>query len=283
MPRQLDKEWLLKQAATNTDREKILNILEMRDTAIKEHLFHTGDNVITLKLGRNMLSMRECAAPASIEVYHEIFRENNHFLHSNFSATDVGTVVDVGANEGFYALRVANINPSARIFCIEPNPLVFEILIQNVENNRLKNVTPVNMAISSDGKPVNMEFVPQIPSIGGAKLRDVDRSWLKDEVIHKQTVKSLTIEQIFAQYSLESVDILKIDVEGMEDEIVGSLAPVASKIQRIVIERHSKDLRNIVTDGMLHLGFELVYEEDPSFEQYYGDLYFLNSIVGTTR
>lgn len=283
MPKQLDNEWLLKQAATDTDREKILNILEMRETAIREHMFYTGDSIVTVGFGRNLISMRECAAPASIEVYHEIFRENNHFLHSDFSATDVGLIVDIGANEGLYALRVANTSPSARILCIEPNPLAFEILVQNIENNRLKNVTPVNRAISSDGRPVDMEFIPQIHSIGGAKLRDVDRPWLKDDVIYKQTVQSVTIEQIFAQYSLETVDILKIDVEGMEDEIVGSLVPVAAKIRRIVIERHSKDLRNIVTDGLLRLGFELVYEEDPSFEQYYGDLYFLNSIPETAR
>lgn len=97
-------------------------------------------------------------------------------------------------------------------------------------------------------------------------------------MINKQTVQLATIEQIFTLYSLTNVGILKIDVEGMEDEIVGSLTqPVAAKIRRIVIERHSKDLRNIVTDGLLRLGFELVYEEDPSFEQYYGDLYFVNS------
>jgi len=96
-------------------------------------------------------------------------------------------------------------------------------------------------------------------------------------------VRSITVEQIVAQYSSRYIDILKIDVEGMEDEIVKSLTPVAGKIRKIVVERHSKDLRNIVTDGLLRLGFELVYEEDPSFEQYYGDLYFLNSIPETAR
>lgn len=167
MAKHLDNEWLLSQAATQLDREKILNILEMRETAIREHMFYTGESIIMIGLGDNMISMRECAAPASIEVYHEIFREDNHFLHSDFSATDVEFVVDIGANEGFYALRVAQTNPSARILCFEPNPLAFGILVQNIKNNRLKNVTSLNMAISSDGRPVDMEFVPQIPSIGG--------------------------------------------------------------------------------------------------------------------
>jgi FkbM family methyltransferase len=283
MPKQLDNEWLLRQAVTDSDRETIRNILAMRDRAIREHTFYTEEGIITVGLGRNLISMRQCAAPASIEVYHEIFRENNHFLLNDFSAEDAKLVLDIGANEGLYALRVANANPSAQIICIEPNPLAFEILVKNLENNRVQNVTPINRAISSDGRAVDMEFVPQIHSIGGAKLREVDRPWLKDDFIHKQKIESVTVGQIFSQHSLENVDILKIDVEGMEDEIVEDLDPVAKRIRRIVVERHSKDLRDIVINRLLSLGFELIYEEDPSFEQYYGDLYFLNSIPGTLQ
>jgi FkbM family methyltransferase len=276
MPKQLDNEWLLHQAATNTDREKFLKILEMRETAIRNHSFHTGDNIITLELGANTISMRECAAPASIEVYQEIFREDDHFLHKDFITSDAECIIDIGANEGFYMLRVVKANPAARIICVEPNPFAFEILLKNIGNNGLKNVLPINAAATFDGRSVDMEFVSQIPAIGGAKLRDVDRPWLRDDVIEKRTVPSITVEQIFAQYSIDNVDILKIDVEGMEDEIVRSLEPIAPKIHRVVIERHSKELRNIVTDELLRLGFELVFEEDHSFERYYGDLYFVN-------
>ncbi|MCX5809854.1 MAG: FkbM family methyltransferase [Proteobacteria bacterium] len=279
MPKQLDREWFARQAATDADREKVMNILKMREQAIREHIFYTGDNIITLRLGSNLLSMRECSAPATIEVYYELFREDDHFLHKDFFALDVRFVVDIGANEGFYALRIAANSPSARIICVEPNPFAFEILSMNIENNGLKNVVPINVAVSCDGRLVDMEFVRQIPAIGGAKLRDVERSWLKEDIVHKRVVRSVTVEQIVAQYSFRHIDILKIDVEGMEDEIVKSLAPVAKKIRKIVVERHSKNLRDIVTNNLSQFGFELVYEEDPQCERYYGDLYFVNKDV----
>jgi FkbM family methyltransferase len=280
MPKQLDNEWLLKQAATDVDHEKIMNILEMRDRAIREHMFFTGDSIITVGLGRSLISMWECAAPASIEVYHEIFREDDHFLHKDFFASDVRFVIDIGANEGFYAMRIAANSPAAQIICVEPNPFAFEMLLKNIENNGLKNVVPINAAVSSDGRLVDMEFVRQIPAIGGAKLHDVKRAWLREDVVQKRVVRSITVEQIVAQYSSRHIDILKIDVEGMEDEIVKSLAPVAGKIRKIVVERHSKNLRNTIADELLLRGFELVFEEDPLFERYYGDLYFVNKATG---
>ena len=283
MPKQLDNEWLLKQAATDADRENVMNILEMREKAIRDHLFYIGDNVITLKLGTNLLSMRECAAPATIEIYQEIFREDNHFLHREFLASDVEFVMDIGANEGFYALRVAANNPSTRIICVEPNPLAYEMLIRNIENNSLKNVIPINAAVSSDGRLVDMEFVSQVNSIGGAKLHDIKRPWLREDIINKKIVESITVEQLINRYGFPYIDILKIDVEGMEDEIVSSLMPIAEKIRKIVVERHSKNLRNTVTDELLRLGFDLMFEEDPQFERYYGDLYFVNRALGATR
>ena len=69
----------------------------------------------------------------------------------------------------------------------------------------------------------------------------------------------------------------------MEDEIVKSLKPIIRKVRKIVVERHSKSLRNSVTDELLRLGFELVLEEDPKFERYYGDLYFVNRTLKATR
>jgi FkbM family methyltransferase len=276
MAKQLDNEWLLKQAATDTDREKILHILKMRETAIREHIFYTGKSILTVELSKNLISMREYAAPASIEVYYEIFREDDHFLHKDFLASGGEFIIDIGANEGFYALRVALTSPSARIICVEPNPFAFELLKKNVENNSLKNVVPINAAVSCDSRLVDMEFVPQIPAIGGAKLREVERTWLSEDIIQKRMVRSITVEQIIFQHSIQHVDILKIDVEGMEDEIIKSLVPVAGKIRKIVVERHSKDLRDIVTGKLSQLGFELIYEEDPEFKRYYGDLYFVN-------
>jgi FkbM family methyltransferase len=275
MPRQLDETWLLKRAANDNDRQTVRTILARRDRAVTEHIFYTEEGTLSLRLGPDLISMRECAAPASMEVYHEIFREDNHFLHGDFASPELEYVLDIGANEGYFALRVARANPGARILCVEPNPYAFEILSLNVGNNGLANVTPINAGASADGRDLEMEFVRQIHSIGGARLRDVERPWLPENVIEKRTVASIPITRLVEEHAFPRIDLLKIDVEGMEDEIVESIAPLAPMTARIVVERHSRALRDKVNGTLTGLGFDLVYEEDPGFEQYYGDMYFV--------
>lgn len=275
MPRQLDEQWLLQQTAGEADRQTMRGILGRREKAVTEHLFYTDEGVISLKLGSHFVSMHECAAPASIEVYHEIFHEDNHFLHPEFIKPKMQFVLDIGANEGFFALRIVRDNPGAQILCVEPNPYAFEILSMNIGSNGLANVVPVNAGASADGRDLQMEFVKQIHSIGGARLRDVERPWLPENVIEKRTVATIPITRLVEEYAFPRVDLLKIDVEGMEGEIVESIAPLAPAIARIVVERHSRELRDIVNEKLTHSGFDLVYEEDPGFAQYYGDMYFV--------
>ncbi len=275
MPRQLDEAWLMQQAATDVDRQAVRIILDRRDRAITEHIFYDDEGMLSLRLGSDLITMRECAAPASIEVYHEIFREDNHFLHREFLSPELEYVLDIGANEGYFALRVARANPSARILCVEPNPYAFQVLKMNAGSNGLANVILVNAAASADGRDLEMEFVRQIHSIGGARLRDVERPWLPEKVIEKRTVASIPITRLVEEYAFPRIDLLKIDVEGMEDEIVKSIAPLAPVTERIVVERHSRVLRDRVNGTLTGMGFDLVYEEDPGFEQYYGDMYFV--------
>jgi FkbM family methyltransferase len=282
MPRQLDEEWLLKEAATEADRQTLRDILALRADTIRNNTFSVDEEIFNLKMDGKLLSIRQCAAPSSIEVYHEIFREDNHFLHGDFSPLDLRFVMDIGANEGFYALRVAMENPAALVLCVEPSPYAFEILTMNINKNSLTNIIALNAAASSDSKSIDMEFVRQINSIGGARLRDVSRPWLPESVIEKRTVQSFSIAQLSHQYDFPRIDILKIDVEGMEDEIIDSIAHMSDMIQRIVVERHSRELRDKVVETLTPLGFELVYEEDKEFKQYYGDLYFINQKTGGT-
>lgn len=279
MSRDLDDRWLIDQAK-NGSAQKVKEILEKRQAAVKDHLFYTGDEIFTLHMGEYLLSMRECSAPASIEVYHEIFRENNHFLHPDFVSPAARCIMDIGANEGFYTLRAASLNPGARIISVEPNPDAFEILTMNIKNNRVENVVPINAAASCDGRDLELDFVRQIHSIGGVGLREVERPWLPEGLIEKRTVKSVSIPALMMQCSFPAIDLLKIDVEGMEDEIIESIRPISKLVRRINVERHNESLRHKVVNTLAGLGFELVYEEDPGFSQYYGDLYFINAAGG---
>jgi hypothetical protein len=66
-----------------------------------------------------------------------------------------------------------------------------------------------------------------------------------------------------------------VDVEGMELDVLAGARDGLEEVDKIVIERHNKALRDGVVDFLHSRHFRLVYEEDPEITQYYGDLYFI--------
>ncbi len=69
--------------------------------------------------------------------------------------TKIGdTVVDVGANIGYYTLLLANkVGKTGKVYAFEPDKINFEILAKNVKENNLENVVMINAAVGKkEGK-----------------------------------------------------------------------------------------------------------------------------------
>ena len=54
------------------------------------------------------------------------------------------TVAEIGAGPGFWTLKLARlVGPSGRVYAVDPEPAILEVLRQRLEKTRVKNVTPV--------------------------------------------------------------------------------------------------------------------------------------------
>ena len=275
MKKDLDEKWLYDQARDDESRQTLAAILRQRQY-VYEHNCFTGDDAISsLNLDRYRVWFRECSGFSTLEVYHEIFREKNHFLVPEFSGRNETVVIDIGANEGFYALKIKEHNPDCRIICVEPNPFLFEVLQNNMASNRLKGLELINKAVAAAPGITPFEFIKEIGPIGGRDLKLVERPWLRDDFIRSITVETLTLDDLFKQFAVNRAGILKIDVEGMELDILAGAGTCLAQVDKIVIERHNRDLRDGVVDFLTTRGFRLVYDEDPDILRYYGDLYFV--------
>lgn len=276
MKKDLNIRWLYDQAADDKSRQWIERIIQWRDSVYENNIFMGDDSLFSVVLDKNRVWFRKCSSFSSIEVYHEIFEEKNHFLVPEFSGREEAVVVDIGANEGFYVLKVKEHNPGCRVICAEPNPYLFEILTKNIESNHLENVVLVNKAIDLSNGTVPFEIVKEIGAIGGKSLKIVERPWLKEEFIERINVEIVTFKALCEEYEIAHIGILKIDVEGMEMNVLQGCGCLLSKVDKIVIERHSRRLRDEIVTFLTDNNFYLVYEEDAGFERYYGDLYFKN-------
>ena len=139
--------------------------------------------------------------------------------------------VDVGANVGSYSLFVArHSNQSARILALEPHPRTFQKLQYHLQINGAKNA--IAMQLASGPKRTIM----QLWSDGGSNIGHT--SILKQGTSNPKIsvdVEVVPLVDILAEQAIERIDLLKIDIEGFEDQV---LKPFFDKAQRLVWPRH---------------------------------------------
>ena len=130
------------------------------------------------------------------------------------------TVIDVGANFGYYTLFFgALVGPEGHVYAIEPNPAVSEKLRRSVELNGLTGRTTIIDAAAGaeagnaslyvpHGEPKNSMIVGSAEGIGP-----------EHGTVH--TVRRVKLDELAA--TMSRVDLVKIDAEGAEEDIVAGM------------------------------------------------------------
>ncbi len=121
------------------------------------------------------------------------------------------TVLDIGANIGWYSLATARHFPDTRIHAFEPILHHFRELQNNIALNGMKNIHPHNMGLSDS--PGFLTFYVN-PEIGvNASLRNVADANEDQVTTYKCEVRR--VDDFVAENDL-TVDFIKCDVEGAE-------------------------------------------------------------------
>jgi FkbM family methyltransferase len=171
------------------------------------------------------------------------------------------TVLDIGANIGYYALIELNlIGHSGYLIAVEPSPSNYSSLKKNIELNKFKNFEVHNVAISD--KVVKKEFYLSRSSNLNTFHKSDDLSLdLSGEKIEVQT------ETIYSLINDKKIDLIRMDVEGHEVSIFKSLINYVSKTNikpMILFEPHlsrynkENDMAKTLKD-LLSIGYEAIY------------------------
>jgi len=121
------------------------------------------------------------------------------------------TFMDIGANNGYYTISAADlVGPKGKVISLEPNQKAFQRLLQNIEINNLKNIIPLNIALSDkDGKATL--YLNNGSEDGLASLIKSEQSKSFMEVELKR------FDDLFKD---EKINIIKMDVEGSEINVI---------------------------------------------------------------
>lgn len=135
-------------------------------------------------------------------------------------------IVDVGAHIGMASILFALKYPSARIIAIEPESSNFAALVRNTAGYNA--IMPIQAALwHQDG---DVRLGPSKAHVKGAFAVTQNGA---------QKVRSVTMETLMREAKIDSIDLLKMDIEGAEKEVFDS-ATWMSKVQVLAIELHDR-------------------------------------------
>lgn len=117
---------------------------------------------------------------------------------------------DIGANIGFFSLLASK--RGTKSYAFEASPFIAKIIEKNKRLNKLKTLKIINRAVFD--KKIKLYFEkPEKDNIGTGKI-------VKKKSNSTIEVKSITIDEFVKKNKIKRVDFMKIDVEGVEINVL---------------------------------------------------------------
>ena len=150
------------------------------------------------------------------------------------------TVVDLGANWGYFTLMAAQLaGPGGRVLALEPDPRMFDLLERNVRLNGLTTFDAFPLAAGADRATRTLAGYAEGTDNRGTS-RIVDEPRVPPLEPRGFTVATVPVDTFLDQKGLRSVDLIKIDVEGFEDAVLEGMAAglAGRRYRHLLIELH---------------------------------------------
>lgn len=158
-----------------------------------------------------------------------------HYLHED------DLFFDIGANVGVYTVLASKVK-HANTVCIEPLPVTYEKLRDNIQINRLNNVTSLNIGLSYEKS--KLHFTTDKDTMNGVAIAS--------DVNNQEEVDVDTLDNIGKLYGVPRV--IKIDVEGFEANVLKGAHKVLQdeKLEVIIIELNGSGIKYGFSDDKIH-------------------------------
>ena len=186
-----------------------------------KHVIFESKTGLKIKIRVNSTDLMALTHVWLIKEYH----------HDDFKIETNDVIIDVGAHIGLFALYASQFCKDGKIICYEPIKENYELLLENVKQNKINNIISYNSAVSNSSSTVKI-YLNQDESGHSMFLKNVNFV----------TVVSISLPKILEKNNIENCDFLKLDCEGAEYEIIDSLKEdFFKKIKKTIIEYHLAD------------------------------------------
>ncbi|MGL4976146.1 MAG: FkbM family methyltransferase [Bosea sp. (in: a-proteobacteria)] len=178
-------------------------------------------------------------------------------------------VIDVGANIGSLTVPIAKtIGPSGHVFAFEPQPRIFQVLAANCVLNHATNARLFHAGAGSVAGEIEIAEISysaqhNYGAIPLEQLAEAARINAGDATRMSRKVPIVTIDEV---YDLPTLKFIKIDVEGMEvDVLKGAKATISKMRPALYIENEFPDRSPELIATVRELGYEAYWHIAPCF------------------
>ncbi len=187
--------------------------------------------------------------------------------------------IDIGANCGALTLVVASVIGKGKIYAFEPNPSVYSRLQNNLASNPEIEAVVKTLPLGIGAEKSQLFLSEDINYRGNSCI-------ISEPSEQKIAVEVVALDDWAEQENLERIDAIKIDVEGMEYEVLQGSKAILKKYHPIVYFEtisdfftHKNYKIQTIYEFLSSLDYQIINPQKPYLEIPFSGFYPPNSVA----
>ena len=181
-----------------------------------------------------------------IELFNQIIPKN-------------GVVIEIGSNIGMHSIPISRICNEGKLFCFEPQRIIFQILCGNIALNNITNIHAFQEAVGDTEEFIDIQSSEYEKSWNYGSF-SIEKGFNTEgkypDTIKLEQIKVISFNNFFNSMKLERVDLIKVDAEGYESKILSASNNIIKEFKPFIfIENNSKENFEKVIEGIRNLNY----------------------------
>ena len=208
------------------------------------------------------------------DFYHPVFMNYREFFvydrYKEFNLENCLTVLDAGASVGLFTRYMLN-KGAKQVITVECDDRSVVALKTNFA--QYPQVKIVEKALTNTEGQMEMFWKEDNPLVNSLDSNSVEFYYENPD---KKMVETTTLEKVLRQHGWDSVDLLKLDIEGREYSVIDSTPDyVFENVGKILLEYHWPQGRlEAIVERFVELGFNYKFEDGRGYEDSNGTVFF---------
>jgi FkbM family methyltransferase len=147
-----------------------------------------------------------------------------------YLSKELSTIIDIGANIGYYSLVAATANPLAKVVSFEPVDRIVHRFKKQIEVNGFSNIKIEKKIVGDKNDHVKF-YIPKGSEM--ALASSTKKGWVTD--VDEEVIQSTTLDSYKIENRIDKIELIKMDCEFHELEVLKGMENILSSDKPIIM------------------------------------------------